>query len=195
MIQFDKVKKLLFKFSDLGIAEAKFTGATLIGKASHISEYAWLNCIYPPITSDEIGKIEAEIKKTIPTSYAEFLMESSNGLNVLCNTFSLYGYRFNYIREVNWMYQPYSLIDVNNFDKPCNSTEDMLFIGFYDWDGSLLYMTPDQKVHLCSSSNSQSLMTWDSLYSMLISEIERLYTLFDSKGVQIDETMPTTPRY
>lgn len=83
MTQFDTVKKLLLKFSDLGIAESKFTGATLIGKAPHISEYAWLNRIYPPITSDEIGKIEAEIKKTIPTSYAQFLMECSNGLNVL----------------------------------------------------------------------------------------------------------------
>lgn len=57
----------------------------------------------------------------------------------------LYGYRLNYIRDVNAAWQPYSLIEPNKFERPRNSTEDMFFIGGYDWDGSLLYMTPDQK--------------------------------------------------
>ena len=30
---------------------------------------------------------------------------------------------------------------------------------------------------------------------MQVSEIERLYTIFDSKGVQIDEDKPPTPTY
>lgn len=193
MIRFDIVKKLLLKFSDLGIEKSCHTGATLIGKAPHIAEEAWLNRIYTPITSDEIGKIESEIKKTIPASYAQFLTTDSNGLNVLGDTLCLFGYRYNYLRDINAAQQPYSIIDLNKFDKPRNSTDKMFFIGGYDWDGSLLYMTPDQKVHFCSRSNSQSLISWDSIYSMLVSEINRLYTLFDSRGVQIDETEPTTP--
>ena len=86
-------------------------------------------------------------------------------------------YRENFFRDINAAWQPYSIIDLNKFDKPLNSTNNMFFIGGYDWDGSLLYMTPDQRIHFCSSENSKSLMSWDSLYSMLVSEIERLYLL------------------
>lgn len=56
-------------------------------------------------------------------------------------------------------------------------------------------MTPDQRVHFCKSADSKSLISWDSIYSMLVGEIERLYTLFYSKGVQIEEDKPTAPKY
>ena len=69
----------------------------------------------------------------------------------------------------------------------------MLFIGSYDWDGSLLYMTTDEKVHFCNRDDSTSLFIWDSLSSMLISELKRLYNIFDSHGIQIDDTQVTTP--
>lgn len=188
MTQFNTIKKLLFKFSDLGIQESNLTGATLIGKAPHIADGAWLNRIYPHISSDGIEKIEIAIEKMIPISYVQFLTEHSNGLNIWGDTLCLFGYRENFFRDINAAWQPYSIIDLNKFDKPLNSTNNMFFIGGYDWDGSLLYMTPDQRIHFCSSENSKSLMSWNSLYSMLVSEIERLYLLFDTKGVQIYET-------
>ena len=93
------------------------------------------------------------------------------------------------------IWQPYSIIEVNKYkyERPLNAEKDMFFIGGYVWDGSLIYMTPDQRVHFCRRHDSQSLISWDSLHSMLISEIERLYTLFDSTGLQIDPSKPTTP--
>ena len=194
MNQFDIIKELLLKYSYLGIEESKCTGATLIGKAPHIGEEAWLNRIYPPINVEEIVKIEENVGKTMPKSYAQFLTNYSNGLNILGDTLCLFGYRFNYIRDINVAWQPYSIIDLNKFDKPRNSTKEMFFIGGYEWDGSFLYMTPDEKVHFCTSSDAQSLISWDSLFSMLISEIKRLYSLFDSKGMQIDENSPTVPK-
>lgn len=194
MDQFDTVKNMLLKFSYLGIEESNLTGVTLIGKAPHIAEEAWLNRIYTPITSDEIYKIESAIKKKIPMSYAQFLTKYSNGLNILGDSLCLFGYRANYIRDTNAAWQPYSIADLNKFDKPRNSTDNMFFIGSYDSDGSFLYMTPDQRVHFCKSADSKSMISWDSIYSMLVSEIERLYTLFNSKGVQIDEDNPTTPK-
>ena len=193
MNQFDTIKELLLKYSYLGTGKSNCTGATLIGKATHIGEEAWLNRIYPPIKIEEIGKIEKVVGKAMPNSYAQFLTNCSNGLNILGDTLCLFGYRFNYIRDVNIAWQPYSIIDLNKFDKPRNSTDKMFFIGGYEWDGSFLYMTPDERVHFCTSTDSKSLISWDSIFSMLISEIERLYNLFDAKGIQIDENKPTTP--
>lgn len=96
MDQFDTVENMLLKFSYLGIEESHLAGATLIGKAPHIAEEAWLNRIYPPITPGETDNIESAIKKMVPMSYAQFLTEYSNGLNVLGDSLCLYVYRAKY---------------------------------------------------------------------------------------------------
>ena len=194
MNPFDAIKKLLLKYSYLGVETPQCSNAILIGKAPFLGEEGWLNRIYHPITDKEIGEIEEILCRTMPSSYAQFLTKYSNGLNVLGDTLCLFGYRFDYVRDNNITWQPYSIIDLNKFDKPRNSTDNMFFIGEYEWDGSFLYMTPDQRVHFCTSTDSQSLVSWDSIFSMLISETERLYALFDSKGIQIDEEKPTTPQ-
>lgn len=193
MKDYSEIKDLLMKFSFLGLETSKETGATLIGKAPHIGKCAWLNCIFPTIGEKEILEMEDEIGKKIPASYVDFLTNFSNGLFLLVETLRLNGYRYNYIRSLEYVWQPYSLIDLNTYYVPKKSTKDMFFIGSYVWDGSKLYMTPDEKVHLCQRYDATSLYTWDSLSDMLISEIKRLYKLFDSKGVQIDENQPTIP--
>ena len=169
MKDYSEIKELLLKFSFLGIENSKSTGAMLIGRAPHIAENAWLNRLYSPIDKIEILKLEDGINKKIPASYVDFLTDFSNGLNILGDTLCLFGYRSNYMRTVDFSWQPYSLVSLNKYDKPRNSTEDMLFIGSYDWDGSLLYMTTDEKVHFCNRDDSTSLFIWDSLSSMLIS--------------------------
>lgn len=193
MKDYSEIKELILKFSFLRIEESKSTGALLIGRAPHIAESAWLNRLYSPIDKNEIIKMEDGISKKIPTSYVDFLTNFSNGLNILGDTLCLFGYRSNYVRTVDFSWQPYSLISFNKYDKPRNSTGEMLFIGSYDWDGSLLYMTTDEKVHFCNRDDSTSLFIWDSLSSMLISELKRIYNIFDSSGIQIDDTQATTP--
>ncbi len=193
MKDYSEIKELILKFSFLGIEESKSTGALLIGRAPHIAESAWLNRLYSPIDKNEIIKMEDGISKKIPTSYVDFLTNFSNGLNILGDTLCLFGYRSNYVRTVDFSWQPYSLISFNKYDKSRNSTGEMLFIGSYDWDGSLLYMTTDEKVHFCNRDDSTSLFIWDSLSSMLISELKRIYNIFDSSGIQIDDTQATTP--
>ncbi len=117
----------------------------LIGRAPHIAENAWLNRLYSPIDKIEILKLEDGINKKIPASYVDFLTDFSNGLNILGDTLCLFGYRSNYMRTVDFSWQPYSLVSLN------------------------------------------------SLSSMLISELKRLYNIFDSSGIQIDDTQATTP--
>nr|WP_294706868.1 hypothetical protein [Prevotella sp.] len=145
MKDYSEIKELLLKFSFLGIENSKSTGAMLIGRAPHIAENAWLNRLYSPIDKIEILKLEDGINKKIPASYVDFLTDFSNGLNILGDTLCLFGYRSNYMRTVDFSWQPYSLVSLN------------------------------------------------SLSSMLISELKRLYNIFDSSGIQIDDTQATTP--
>lgn len=81
----------------------------LIGRAPHIAENAWLNRLYSPIDKIEILKLEDGINKKIPASYVDFLTDFSNGLNILGDTLCLFGYRSNYMRTVDFSWQPYSL--------------------------------------------------------------------------------------
>lgn len=113
MKDYSEIKELLLKFSFLGIENSKSTGAMLIGRAPHIAENAWLNRLYSPIDKIEILKLEDGINKKIPASYVDFLTDFSNGLNILGDTLCLFGYRSNYMRTVDFSWQPYSLVSLN----------------------------------------------------------------------------------
>ena len=193
MKEYQLIKDLLYKFSDLGVEKSKETGAIKIGRAPHIAPLAVLNCIYPTINNEQVKYVETELGRRLPESLKLFMTHFSNGLGVLCDTLCLYGLRSNYIRSIEMVWQPFDIIGPNKFERPDNATPEMLIIGSYSWDRSKIYMMPDGRVHYCARWDATSLKSWDSLTLMLIEEIERLYTLFDANGVQINEEQPTTP--
>lgn len=187
------IENLLYKFSNLGLEKSLETGAIKIGRAPHIAPLAVLNCIYPTINNEQVNYIETEIGRPLPESLKSFMTHFSNGLGVLCDTLCLYGLRLNYIRSIEMVWQPFDIILPNKLERPDNAKPEMIMIGSYNWDGSKIYMSPDGRVHYCARWDATSLKSWDSLTTMLIEEIERLYTLFDARGVQINEEQPTTP--
>lgn len=190
---YEKIRKQMFHYSYLGIRESQL-GATLIGKAPHIAPEAWLNGIYPTLNTTEIDELEKSLGAMIPFSYKDFLYLFSNGLTVMTDSLYLYGKRRSYNRSsIEFVRQPYDIIAFNQYEIPQNASKEMFFIGGYNWDSSHLYMLPDQTVHYCRRYDATSLLAWDSLPIMLEEEIGRLYSLFDSNGVQIDDTIPTTP--
>jgi hypothetical protein len=108
---------------------------------------------------EEIYIIENEIKTDIPFGYKDFLMNYSNGINILSSTFSLYGLRKNNNREIDADRQPYSVITPNIFERPKNAKSNFFFIGGYNWDGSHLYIDIETNiVHYCKRWNAKSLI-------------------------------------
>ena len=93
-------------------------GAILIGKATHIGKEAWLNKIYPVLNFDDITYIEKKLRADIPDEYKKFLLNFSNGLNVLVSTFFLYGLRKHLGRDIEASRQPYSLETSNMEERP-----------------------------------------------------------------------------
>lgn len=89
--------------------------------------------------------------------------------------------------------QPFNLKDAID-EKPRNATSNMFFIGGYSWDGSKLYIdNKSNRVYYCQRYDCTPLKSWNSLSEMIISETERLYSLFDINGKQIKEDEPTIP--
>ena len=76
------LEKLLMRFSHLGVTHSK-NGALLIGKAPHIAEFAWLNIMYPCITEAEVCDLEKKLGCAIPEVYRDFLMNVSNGFDIM----------------------------------------------------------------------------------------------------------------
>lgn len=189
----EKLEKLLMRYAPLGVEHSK-NGALLIGKAPHIAELAWLNTLYPCLSAEEVAQLEMRLQCPIPAAYKQFLMQCSNGLKLLVTTFSLYGSRASYNRTDFSLRYPFDLMDIQKHERPKNATAEMFFFGAYNYDLSKLYLnTTDNKVYYCARYDSTPLKSWNSLDEMIVSEIERIYTLFDERGHQIDPSEPTTP--
>ncbi len=194
MENYNTVKSLLLKVSYLGMKNVSNSKALLIGHVPQIAPDAWLNCIYEPISLKEIESIEESVGLKIPQSYKSFMLSFSNGLNILGDTISLFGYRFNYIRnseEILW--QPYDIIIPNLYERPKNATHNDFIIGGYEWDGSKLYINKDNEICYCKSEDITPLKKWNNLLGFLNNELLRLYKLIGDDGVLYDASIKTTP--
>ena len=187
------LEKLLMRFSHLGVTHSK-NGALLIGKAPHIAEYAWLNVMYPCATETEIYDLEKRLGCAIPEVYRNFLMNVSNGFDIMNCTLALHGCRTSYNRSDLDSWYPFSLEDIQKNERPKNATQEMFFFASYNYDCSKLYLnTSDNKIYYCDRYDTTPLKSWDSLSDMITSEIERIFGLFDADGRISNRMAPTTP--
>ena len=191
----ENLLKLIERYNHLGVEYVPETGATLIGRAPYIGSQAWLNSMYETLSEYDVVAMEKSMGRKIPAQYREFLLNCSNGLNIMNTTLCLFGHRKITGRDITASRQPFDLVTLNRYksERPQNATSDLFFIGGYDWDGSQIYLTDNGKVHFCSPNDCTSLKSWNSLDDFLKSEILRIYSLFDDNGVELDENVPTLP--
>jgi len=193
MSYFDAIKEQLYGFENLG-KEVTQSGAVLIGHAPHIAPMAWLHSIYPVLTEEDIIELEAELNKPIPEAYKDFLKNYSNGLSVFVTTLSLDGLRKVTGRTDEASRQPFALSTPNAYERPKNAKDSCFFIGAYSWDGSKLYIDSDTgKVYYCGRYDATPVKEWESFEAMLTSEISRVISLYDDKGIKINKSGHTTP--
>ena len=121
-----ELENLLMRFSHLGVTHSR-NGALLIGKAPHIAEYAWLNVMYPCVTETEVCDLEKRLGVAIPKVYKDFLMNVSNGFDIMNCTLALHGCRTSYDRSDLDSWYPFNLEDVQKYERPKNATPEMFF--------------------------------------------------------------------
>ena len=169
------------------------TGAHLIAKAPHRGPNAWLFALYPGLTDDNISQLESDIKIPFNEDYKIFLKQM-NGFHFFVGVFSMNGFRHNYKRTGDAIWQPYDIITPNTIERPKDTPPHYLYIGSYNWDGSSLCMdTKTNKVYRCKRWSAEILNTWENLKEMLTLEAERIVKHFDEFGKEFDSDIPTIP--
>ena len=193
MDYFDLVLEKIFSIENLGIKKMN-NGAVLIGAAPHVAQKAFNHGIFKPLESNDIDFLETENKTSLPKDYIDFLTQKSNGLNYFVGCLSFDGLRKQIGRDEEAAAQPFSLSDINVWEKPKNAKPEYFFIGGYGYDGSKLYIDKNtNKVHYCARRDATSLKEWDNFEEMIISETERIFKLFDDKGVRLVTSKETLP--
>lgn len=119
----------------------------------------------------------------------------SNGLDVYNGLLGLYGYRYNYIRAIPWVWQAFDIVEPNTYGRPDNTSRNAFFIGYHGYYGANLYMVPDGKVHYCKRRDGSSRRVWPSLHAMLKEEIQVLNDLYDKYGVIGMRSKDVLPEY
>lgn len=190
---FDELREIIFRYGHLGVRKEP-NGTILIGRAPHIAKHAWLNELYTVLTEKEIEEVENSIGVKIPEDYRDFLMEFSNGLTILTEEFTLYGYCGD-LRTTKSIWLPYDLGLYNTRYKPQKATSEMLIIGRFGWDNHKIAMLPDSSLLYADQYFEEIKPINNSLIDFLMLEIPRLYSMFDENGIRLDKNKRTSPNF
>ncbi|EYE87271.1 hypothetical protein Q428_14175 [Fervidicella metallireducens AeB] len=190
-----EIFNLLSKWEEGGIRELN-NGTKMICHVPHIAPEAWLHIIYGKASSNDINSLKNKLIYGLPLDFEEFLNES-NGLNIFSDSLSIWGIRKSYVRQGDEAIQPYDLISMNS-ERPEGCPDSWVFFGGYSWDGSRVMFDmkngiESSKVYLCEADSTDILLKWESFHEWLISEINRLSQMYNIRGVEYDEDMPTCP--
>ncbi len=183
----------LSKYKHLGIEHTN-NGATLIGKLPKLASEAWLHQSFKGLNEGELKELEVDLTTNIPEDFRSFL-RATNGLNLFSTTISIFGRRKSNSRDA-YNFEPFDIKTPNLFERPKDAKKNCLFIGSYNWDGSLIFIEfgETDTVYRCERySSTNKLNSWINLASMLDSEIDRLSSLFDDQGYVVNDDLPTTP--
>ncbi|WP_157003159.1 SMI1/KNR4 family protein [Ralstonia sp. A12] len=193
MSRINELLEILNSSAHLG-EEITPNGARLIGfvKDERLGIRRWWHFVFPGLTANQVDDLGEEVGITIPSVFADFL-RSMNGLTAFSGAFCIYGARLSLDRLSKDAY-PYPLGSPNLLERPKGASSNMLFIGGYGWDGSNLYIEIDTgKIFRCPRKSVETLNEWPDFWSMLISEVRRISTLYESDGRKKSLSEPTVP--
>ena len=165
----------------------------LIGNPYKDKPYYWLIKIFSPITEKELQILRKA--SYIPNIYATFLTDCCNGLDLFLGTLPLFDYRKNMKRiSSKAIQQLFDIITSNIHEQPRNSKNEYFFFGYYNCDGSLVYInTTDNSVCLCKKDDAAPLHTWNTFESFLEIEIKRICSLLNEHGEEKEPNRSTLP--
>lgn len=182
----------LEKWSRLGARQAS-TGARLIGHVPHIGPEAYLHTVFPGLDEPAINELQVSVRGVIPDHHRAFL-QLGNGLSLFLKL-ALYGLRTSFDRGGDAARQPFHMKTSNTAERPAGARGEAVFIGGYSYDGSKLYVLPDdERVYHCPRLEAAPVWNvWPNLETFLNAEISRFETLFDERGKLINPDQPTAP--
>jgi hypothetical protein len=174
----------LMSWSHLGVTTLN-DGAQLIGHVPHVAPFAYLHIIPAPLKEKEISASADALGISLPDDFHDYLLYA-NGLHAFSGTIAVYGFRKNYQRAdvVAASAQPFDLSIPNHFERPKSIRDTQIVVGGYKVDGSQVVMDGSGRTHrILEQDANQISNTWSSFSEWLTSEVLRLSSIFDAKGI------------
>jgi len=170
------------RFSAIGV-QRNDAGVLFVGKVPFIAPQAWLHIIFPPLGNDAFQKMQSKLSQQTPDQFRVFLLEA-NGCSLFSGALEIFGHRFNFERTGDAAWQPFSIETPNVLSRIRDARDTMLFIGSSDYH-PLYVDTRDGSIHKCTRESVTSLKCWSTFDDMVIDEVSRYDSHFDSGGHRV----------
>lgn len=171
------------------------SGSRLIAHTPRDYPDAYLHAVFSARSQADWNKYGISLPEELQQLYAE-----CNGLMLFGTALSVFGVRSHHKRSADAAFQPFDLVDHDRELRAVthrlsdSQQDDRVFFGGYDWDGSNVYIVPnDGRVFWCRDGSAQSELTWPSIAVFLQAEYDRILGLFDDVGYPKDDNVSTAP--
>jgi hypothetical protein len=159
---------------------------------------SYLHEVYSSLSEEQIRELEMLIGRSLPPDLRNFFGQA-NGLNLFSGSLSIQGLRKNYTRDPS-IRLPISLEYGNVLDRPAGQLKenmDHVRFGFFSaGDGAELAikLRGDRTIYAFPRYElGPTLFEWPDLETMLLSEIDRMTSLFKEGSGAVDPLNPFPP--
>ena len=145
------------------------------------------------ISKNELKELAALVSYPLPETLKAFYM-TVNGLALFGGAINLYGLRKDRARTVlATIQQPFDIGMPNNTGFVYH-IKGVIYIGSYQCDGSLIgYNTADGSIFRQMKTDKKVLNEWTDLDTFISNEYDRLATLIDEEGNDMEGATSTVP--
>lgn len=192
MILTDTARRVINSYAFLGERRLD-NGAQLIGHIPHRAPEAYLHTLFPAASAETIRETKTKITAVRAFDQLALFLAEHNGANFFLGSLALNGIRRGLVSRSSEDRQPFDLLELNGFERPKNADPESLFIGSYNWDGSLIFLEPDGEVLVCKKLDATPYARWSSLSEMISTELARLAQFYDREGRVVDKMASRLP--
>ena len=152
-------------------------GTRLIGHCPDVAPQAYYHIVYAGAGSELIKQCEARLGVSLPDQFGTFL-SYSNGLILFDGKLRVFGYVPAKLTEKFDIHNfPPNLIPTNTYKPLVKRANNCLIIGFYNEDGSYVYLDETGAViRMAYPTAAREIRRWASFDDWIMSEAVRLNT-------------------
>jgi len=149
-------------------------GTRLSGFLPHLAPLAVLHAIYAPLSQKTISRLQKDLAMSIPTDL-KTLYEHCNGFGFYYAAITVFGSVYGQDYDINKRL-PFSILNDNNpIRRPMGSPSNVLYMGSYGMDASLVgYVLDTGNIIRVTRYDYKICALWSSLSDWIEAEIPRI---------------------
>jgi SMI1 / KNR4 family (SUKH-1) len=184
---FHEVDQAISTWSSCGEKQL-LSGVRLICPTPHIAPEAWLHVLYPPVTIEDISRLETDLRASLPKDFRDFLLRA-NGLELFSNNITVWGIRGKLSRSGDKAWQPFDLRSHNrSSDRPYGSPNSIVYFGSVGRGENRCFFEPRGPSYIVGVTNRHDYQPsnyWPDFGNWLLDGIRKMKHKFNSAGIMV----------